>query len=121
MDLSAPSIWWELVPSGLGGMRNLITSGGSSDTETNYIAAAANPSGSLLVAYLPPAHDKAITVNTSGMSKLLAASWFDPTSGTYTALKGSPFTNNGELKFTQESTNSRGEKDWILVISSAKQ
>jgi hypothetical protein len=113
--------WWELVPSGLGGMRNLILSGGGSDTSANFVASAANLSGSLLVAYLPPTHDKTITVNTSGMSKQLSASWFDPTNGSYTTIKGSPFTNTGELKFTQESTNSRGEKDWVLVISSAKQ
>jgi hypothetical protein len=54
------------------------------------------------------------------MSKQLSASWFDPTNGTYAVIKGSPFANNGEMKFTQESTNSRGEKDWVLVISSAK-
>jgi hypothetical protein len=113
--------WWELVPSGLGGMRNLITLGGGSDTTKSFVAAAANPSGSLLVAYLPPDHEKTITVNTSGMGKQLTASWFDPTNGTYTTIKGSPFNNTGEFKFEQETTNSRGEKDWVLVISTIKQ
>ena len=112
--------WWELVPSGLGGMRTLITSGGGTDTDPNYVAAAATPSGTLFVAYLPPTHEKTITVNTVGMGKSLVASWFDPTNGKYSNIPGSPFANSGEIKFTQENTNSRGDKDWVLVLSSEK-
>ena len=57
---------------------------------------------------------------TSGMGKLIKASWFDPSSGNYTVASGSPFTNHGEIKFDQEKTNSRGEKDWVLVLTSEK-
>ena len=109
--------WWELVPSGLGGMRRLITDGGGADTTANYVAAAATPTGSLLVAYLPPAHEKSIEVDTKGMDKLLFAVWFDPTNGLSSNIYGSPFTNTGRLRFTPPSTNSRGERDWVLVLT----
>ena len=49
--------WYELVPSGLGGMKTLITAGGSSVSLSDYVAAAATPDGTLLVAYIPPAHN----------------------------------------------------------------
>ena len=110
--------WWELVPSGLGGMKNLLNSGGGTDTKEDYVTAAATPSGSLLIAYLPPAHEKTITINTSGMGKTLVASWFDPTNGQYIGIPESPLQNSGEIRLTQESINSRGEKDWVLVLSS---
>jgi len=109
--------WWELVPSGLGGMRRLITDGGGADTTANYVAAAATPTGSLLVAYLPPAHEKSIEVDTKGMDKLLFAVWFDPTNGLSSNIYGSPFTNTGRLRFTPPPTNSRGERDWVLVLT----
>jgi len=112
--------WWELVPSGLGGMETLITSGGGAETEANYVTAAATPSGSLLIAYLPPIHDKTIVVNTTGMGKRVVASWLDPTNGKRINIPASPFVNTGEIKFTQESVNGRGEKDWVLVLSSEK-
>src|SRR4029077_7781686 len=39
--------WYNLVPSGLNGMRTLITSGGSSVSASDYVAAAATPQGTL--------------------------------------------------------------------------
>ena len=48
--------WYKLVPSGLNGMRTLITAGGSSVGASDYVAAAATFDGTLLVAYIPPAH-----------------------------------------------------------------
>ena len=48
--------WYELVPSGLNGMRTLVTAGGSSESSSDYVAAAATFDGTLLVAYIPPAH-----------------------------------------------------------------
>ncbi len=108
--------WWELVPSGLNGMRNLITSGDGDDSKQNYIAAAATPNGSFLVAYVPPAHQGEFTVNTTGMGDTIDASWYDPTSGVYLKLNDSPYNNKGTRRFTPPARNSVGQRDWVLVL-----
>jgi len=109
--------WWELVPSGMNGMRNLIAERGSIDSSANYVSAAATRSGNLLVAYVPPAHRGSITVDVTGMGKVIEASWYDPTSGSYAKVAGSPFANNGARTVTPPPINSKGQTDWVLVLA----
>jgi hypothetical protein len=56
------------------------------------------------------------------MAKLAASStarWFDPTSGTYTAISGSPFSNVGTQQFTSPATiHADGTNDWVLAFQS---
>lgn len=106
--------WHELVPSGLGGMKRLVTSGGNSPADADYVAAAATPAGDLLIAYIPPAHSGPITIDMTAMSGTARARWFDPTSATYTSI--GTFTNTGTHSFVSTRTNSRGEGDWVLVL-----
>ena len=108
--------WYKLVPSGLSGMRTLITAGGSSVSSSDYVAAAATPDGTLLVAYVPPAHSGSITVDMAAMSGPTRARWFDPTSAAYTTI-GTGLTNTGTRSFTPPGNNSAGAKDWVLVCS----
>ncbi len=110
--------WYELVPSGLGGMKTLITAGGGAVSGDDYVAAAATSTGSLLVAYVPPAHSGSITVDLTAMSGSIQARWYDPTTGTYQAISGSPFANTGTRTFTTPGTNSAGDGDWVLVLES---
>ena len=107
--------WWELVPSGLGGMKTLVTSGGGSTTGTNYVAAAANPSGSLLVAYVPPDHTGSLTIDMTALSGSAQARWFNPTTATYTVI--GTFANTGTQTFTPPGNNGTGYSDWVLVIT----
>ena len=107
--------WYELVPSGLNGMRTLVTAGGSSESSSDYVAAAATFDGTLLVAYIPPAHRGAITVDMTAMGGPSRARWFDPTSGAYQEIAmGLPGT--GARVFTPPGNNSAGEGDWVLLI-----
>ena len=46
--------WWTLVPHGLGNIGTLVTAGGGTINTTSYVAAAASPTGRLLVAYIGP-------------------------------------------------------------------
>jgi hypothetical protein len=108
--------WYDLVPSGLNGMRTLITTGGSSVSSSDYVAAAAAPNGTLLVAYLPPAHSGPISVDMGAMSGPARARWFDPTSGAYIGI-GTGLTNTGSRSFTTPGNNSAGTKDWALVLN----
>ena len=112
--------WYSLVPSGLGGVRTLITAGGSTDNEyaSDYVAASATPQGTLLVAYIPPDHSGSITVDMGAMSGPSRARWFDPTSGTYTSI-GSGLVNSGTREFTPPGSNSVGQTDWTLVLDTA--
>jgi hypothetical protein len=106
--------WYQLVPSGLNGMRTLVTAGGSSVSAADYVAAAATPAGDLLVAYIPPAHSGSITVDLTAMSNTVRARWFDPTSAAYSAIGN--FPNTGAQTFTTPGSNSLGQADWVLVL-----
>jgi hypothetical protein len=108
--------WYDLVPAGLNGMRTLITAGGSSVSASDYVSAAATPDGTLLVAYVPPAHSGPITVDMGAMSGSTRARWFDPTSGAYTNI-GTGLTNAGTRSFTIPGNNSVAAKDWVLVLN----
>jgi hypothetical protein len=107
--------WHDLIPSGLGGMRTLITAGGGEESASDYVAAAATPDGSLLVAYVPPAHTGSIGVDMAAMSGRVRARWFDPTSSAYVEA-GTGLANSGERVFTPPGVNSVGESDWVLVL-----
>jgi hypothetical protein len=108
--------WWELVPSGLNGMKTLITNGGSKDTSTDYVAAAAVPDGTLLIAYIPPGHTGSISVDMTVLKENIKAHWYDPTNGTSTTISGSPFNNKSMHEFTPPGKNSSGQNDWVLKL-----
>ena len=107
--------WYKLVPSGLNGMRTLITAGGSSVSSSDYVAAAAAPDGTLLVAYIPPDHSGPITVDMEAMGGPARARWFDPASGAYQDI-GTELPNTGTRSFTTPGNNSAGAQDWVLVL-----
>jgi len=65
-------------------MRPLVTAGGGlSPDSSDYVAAAATPDGTLLVAYVPPAHLGPIIIDMTGMTGPTRARWFDPTTATF--------------------------------------
>ena len=106
--------WYELVPSGLAGMKNIVTAGGSTVSAASYVAAAATPSGSLVVAYVPPAHSGSITLDMSVLSGTAAARWFNPTTGASTNI--GTFGNSGTQSFSPPGNNGTGYSDWVLVL-----
>jgi hypothetical protein len=107
--------WYNLVPSGLAGMRTLVTAGGSSPDLSAYVSAAAAPNGALVVAYVPPGHTGSITVDMAALGGLARARWFDPTSAGYTLI-GTGLANTGSRSFTPPGNNSAGDTDWVLVL-----
>ena len=110
--------WYDLVPSGLNGMRTLITAGGSSVSFSDYVAAAAAPDGTLMVAYIPPDHSGPITVDMRAMGGPSQARWFDPTNATYIVI-GTALPNTGGRVFNPPGNNSTGESDWVLMIATS--
>jgi hypothetical protein len=59
---------------------------------------------------------RTITVDMSKLASPAIARWYDPTSGEYTDVKGSPFANVGMTQFTPSGANKSGEGDWVLVL-----
>jgi hypothetical protein len=106
--------WYNLVPSGLAGMKTLV-SGNSLPNADTYVAAAATPDGTLLVAYVPPAHSGTITIDMTAMIAPARARWFNPASAVYTPI-GMNIANTGPSVFTTPGNNGTGSSDWVLVL-----
>ena len=106
--------WYALVPSGMSGMRTLI-SGNTGAEAGDYVAASATSNGTLLVAYIPPARSGSITVDMGAMSAPSSARWFDPTNATSTQI-ATGLANSGTRSFTPPGNNSAGQRDWVLVL-----
>ena len=107
--------WYNLVPSGLGGMKTLVTAGGSSPGSSDYVAAAATLDGTLLVAYVPPDHSGSITIDMTAMSGLTRARWFNPTTAKYTGA-GVDLLFQGTMVFAPPGDNGTGFTDWVLLL-----
>jgi len=111
--------WQNLVPSGLNGMNTLVTAGGgtANPQSTDYVAASATPDGTLLVAYVPPAHTGTLTVDIAAMIGSTTARWFNPANANYTAI--GTFPNSGTQVFTPPGDNGTGYSDWVLVLTAS--
>ncbi|MGD0613816.1 MAG: DUF4038 domain-containing protein [Verrucomicrobiota bacterium] len=115
--LFSPRTWYNLIPDT---SHSIVTAGYGTFSSSggvganNYVTAAGTPDGGLVMAYIPAT--QAITVNMSKLSGVSIARWYDPTSGTFTNISGSPFSNTGSEKFTPPSKNSSGGQDWVIVI-----
>ena len=110
--------WYELVPSGLDGMRRLVTSEGSEPDAANFVSAAATRDGTLLVAYVPPGHRGTFVVDLGAMAAPLRVRWLDPTTGAYTA-DDTKASDSSVRRFATPGPNARGDMDWALVVDTA--
>jgi Protein of unknown function (DUF4038)/Putative collagen-binding domain of a collagenase len=105
------SLWSRVV-------RGIRTHSGFGSITSNTCATAARTSdGSLVMAYMPTI--RAITVDMSKLTGTTTARWYDPTSGEYADVKGSPFANEGSRQFIPSGANKSGEGDWVLVLEAS--
>ncbi len=114
--------WHKLVPDQ---KHEVLVAGygtfdGAANKNENHVAgfdcvtAAVASDGSLLIAYVPTV--RTVAVDISKLSGKITASWFDPTSGEYLPVPGTPSENIGKREFTPPSKNASGDEDWVLVI-----
>lgn len=108
------SDWYNLVPHGLGGIGTLVTAGGGTSGNDDYVTAAATPAGTWLVAYVPNSHSGSVTIDMSKLTGSVLAKWFDPTNGTYSTI--GTYSNTGTQAFTTTGNNSAGAGDWVLQL-----
>ena len=116
-SLFASRPWYNLVPDQ---NHTAVTAGYGTFSSTgslganDYLTAASTADGRLLIAYIPTF--RTITVDMTKMSGPASARWYDPSSGSYTAISGSPFANTSTQQFTPPGNNHDGDGDWVLVI-----
>jgi hypothetical protein len=89
-------------------------SGIGSITSNTCATAARTSDGSLVMVYMPTI--RTITLDMSKLTGTTTARWYDPTSGEYADVKGSPFANEGSRQFMPSGANKSGEGDWVLVL-----
>jgi hypothetical protein len=103
--------WWTLQPDM---DSSLLRAGAGSGLQA---VAAASADGRLAVAYTPS--QRFLTCNLARLrGPSVDARWFDPTSGVYAEVPGSPFDAAGLRVFTPPGPNSRGYDDWVLLLQS---
>jgi hypothetical protein len=110
--------WYDLIPSGAGGMKKLVSAGEGKNEGLERFIAAATGDGKVLVAYVPPEAKGSATIpiDMTALTGGIRARWFDPGSGAYSEIAGSPFSNVGYREFTTPGKNSGGATDWILLL-----
>ncbi len=120
VNLLARRPWFRLVPD-LG--HRIVTKGYGTFTpnrsvaSSNYVTAAATRDGRLAIAYLP--RGGTIRIAMGRLARRVRASWYDPTLGRYTAVKGSPFSARRSVRLTAPRRNYTGDRDWVLVLRAA--
>lgn len=103
--------WSRLVPDA---SARLVTAGIGSNA--NRLAAGLASDDSVALVYVPTT--RTITVALSQLSgPRVRARWYDPTSGAYRTISGSPFATSTKT-FTPPTNNSVGDPDWVLVLES---
>lgn len=107
--------WQLLVPAGSGGMRTLVTANQGTNGGLNWILAAADFAGALLIAYVPDSHAGAFTVDISFLRKPVAAQWVDPTNGNVTPIASQ--LTGASHSFTVPGANGAGNDDWVLLLT----
>jgi len=112
--------WYALAPDQ---NHTLVTSGyGTQETipdpnclDTNYVTTSYLTDGTVSVSYAPVS--TSLTFDLSRYSGSVTAQWYDPTSGNFNTVSGSPFANSGTRVFTTPGQNSAGDSDWVLLLT----
>jgi len=125
-NLFQPRAWWQLIPDQ---SHTVVTAGigtcmaptdaqgtGSPNAQDNTCATTARTAdGRLVMSYLPTS--RTITLNLTKLAGPSTARWYDPTTGAFSAIAGSPLANSGSIQLTPPSaTHADGYTDWVLVL-----
>ena len=99
-------------------MQEIIADENNVDTSAAYVSAAATKDGSLLVVYIPPAHNGSVSVNMNMVNKIRHIGLIQPMAK-YIQAETLSF-NRGVQSFTPPGKNSTGENDWVLLFTTLK-
>jgi hypothetical protein len=82
--------------------------------DNDFLTAARAQDGSLVIVYTPSLRQ--FSLDLAQLNGAAVTRWFDPSSGMFTAISGSPFTNSGLQSFTPPGNNHDGDGGWVLVL-----
>jgi len=103
--------WSTLVPDTAG---TVLTSAPGSGIDRQV--ATRSPDGSVVLAYTTGA---SMTIDMTKLAgPTVTARWFDPSTGAFSTISGSPFANTGSKTFTPSGSHSGGGSDFVLVLQS---
>jgi hypothetical protein len=85
---------------------------------SDYVTAGRTPDGRLAIAYMPSL--RPLKIDLSQLSGPVSARWYDPSRGTFSSIKGSPFPNSGKPYLIPPGNNADGDGDWLLVLEAAE-
>jgi hypothetical protein len=105
--------WDLLVPD----WSNAFLTNGGSYANAQFVSAARASDGSWGALYIPGSQP--LTIDLSGFSSRMNASWIDPTTGAPKLVSGAPFSNSGSIQLTPMGNNASGTPDWLLVFEPA--
>lgn len=113
--------WYNLVPDQT---QSLVTAGYGTYSATtdpqagfDYVTAARAADGTFALVYLPTGNDVTVDLRQlGGKGRTVRVSWFDPVSGQYVPITGSPFANTSTQKFSPPAKNVGGDRDFVLVL-----
>lgn len=114
--------WWKLIPDtdNVFLLRRYPSSTGMADdigSGQHRALAAWASDGSFGLAYIPAAHSIVMDlVKLSGPK--VAVRWYDPASGEFISITGSPFDGGEKRRFAPPPRNTAGLHDWVLVLES---
>jgi hypothetical protein len=104
--------WWRLEPD----LTRTVLTAGAGTSGFRAVAAIASDR-SFAIAYLPTTRE--VTIDLGRLSgPELRVRWFDPATGRYVAIPGSPFHAKGTRVFDPGRNNGANETDWVLVLES---
>lgn len=104
--------WYALVPDA---GRDFLVAGGG-EGEADHAPVARTEDGRLAVIYLP--RPRRVTLDLARLAGPVTLRWFDPSSGAYRPVEGSPFPNAGKRDFDPPGRNAAGDPDFLLLAES---
>lgn len=111
-NLFAAYPWQTLVPKP---DASLVSSALGSTTARICPALGTYSGGNFAMVLVPTATSPTV-VMTNFSQSAVRARWYDPVSGAYTTVSGSPFANTGSQSMTHPGNNSIGTSAWVLVL-----
>jgi len=107
--------WWLLRPDH---DQSLVTAGGGTYGQLDYVTAALSHDGTLGLAYVPSTGTdrREFTVDLRRFDGPVTARWFNPTDGHVTTIAGSPFDHHHPQRLTTPGDNGTGDNDWLLFM-----
>ena len=128
-DLLKKRPWWNLTPDWTRIFLTATTLSGGSEIENNNYTMAAydKDNGKLGIVYCTAL--QTVTIDLSKMSEPVSVKWYDPTTGNYISITGSPFANRGSHQFTTPAIphaeintddSAESSNDWVLVFEATR-